>query len=352
MEPGVSLFSRKVLIQAKSKLLLPDWLRFIRGVVDSEDIPLNLSREHLQDSQLIRRVSSVLTKRVLKFLEDKCKNDRQRFEKFYSEFGGFLKEGILTDTKWKDDIARILLYESSAFGWGKLTTMEEYISRMKPDQKEIYFLCVPSRQAAENSPYFEAFKKTNMEVLFVYTNVDDFVMANLTEFGGKTVKTIESADLDIKPEDKETKLHDEELRSFCKWMKEALSDKVLNVKETYRLSSTPAIVVDHESASFRRMMRFVDPNRAPQLPKQNLDINPSHPVILKLNQARKSRPDVAKRIAEQVYDNALVAAGLLDDPRTMLNRLNNIIEDALSGEGSIPFTQKVEQKEEAKSASA
>lgn len=337
MEPGVSLFSRRVLIQAKSKVLLPEWLRFVKGVVDSEDIPLNLSREHLQDSHLIRRVSSTITKRILKTLDDEKTNNRAKYETFFKEFGGFLKEGVLTDFKWKEDLGKLLLTESSFNKYGKLTTLDEYVARMKPDQKEIYYLCVPSRQFAENSPYYEAFKKKELEVLFCYTNLDDFVMANLQEYAGKPLKTIESAEIEVPKEetpaaDGSTKLDAGELKEFLGWMKEVLAERVVNVKDTYRLTTTPAIVVDHESAAFRRMMKFVDPGRAPQLPKQLLEVNPAHPLIVKLNAARKTRGAVAKRVAEQIYDNALIAAGLVDDARGMLGRVTAILEDAVSSE--------------------
>jgi len=332
MDPGVNVYSRKVLIQAKSKQLLSDWLRFVKGAVDSEDIPLNLSREHLQDSTLVKKVGSVITKKILKFLEDESKTEREKYEKFFKEFGSYLKEGIISDFRWKDDIAKLILSESSAFPQGKLSSFEEYVTRMKPDQKEIYYLVIPNRAYAEASPYYETFKKRDIEVLFFYTGLDDFVVSNLNEFAGKKLVSIESAAL---PEDKESKkdensLKEEEIKELTNWMKEVLSDKVLLIKPTTRLTSTPAIIVDHESANFRRMMKFVDPSRAPTLPKQNLEINPSHPIIMKLNTSRKDNPEFSKLIAEQIYDDALIAAGLMDDARSMLARLNKILEHSVS----------------------
>jgi HSP90 family molecular chaperone len=352
MEPGVNLFSRRVLIQAKTKLLLPDWLRFMKGAVDSEDIPLNLSREHLQDSALIKRVSNVITSKVLKTLEEELKNDRVKFEGFFREFGPFLKEGVLTDIRWKEELAKLLLYESSGLSSGRFTTLQEYISRMKPDQKEIYYLVTTSRQSAEHSPYYEAFKRKGYEVLFLYTNFDDFVMTNLNDVGGKSLKTIESAQIDL-PKDEEnadTKLDKPELQGLLKWMKESLSAKVVNVKETNRLSNAPAIIVDHESAALRKMMRMVDPTRAPQLPKQLLEINPSHPLILGLSKARTERPALAQKVAEQIYDNALIAAGLMEESNSvsMLQRLNAIMEDAIGAPKREASASKVEAKKDAK----
>lgn len=144
-EIGVSLFSRKILIQAKCKGLLPEWLRFVKGVVDSEDVPLNLSREHLQDSALIKRLSGVLTRRILKFLEKEALRDKPKFEKFFVEFGNFLKEGVCTDYIHKEEIAKLLRMESSKTSPGVLTTLEEYVERMPKSQNEIYYLIIPSR---------------------------------------------------------------------------------------------------------------------------------------------------------------------------------------------------------------
>lgn len=334
MEPGVNLFSKKVLIQARAKGLLPDYLRFIKGVVDSEDIPLNLSREHLQDSALIRRISNVLTKRALKWLDEEAKKDPSKYADFWSEFGSFLREGVCTDLTFKDDLAKLLRMESSIIGDGKLTSLEEYVSRMDKDAKEIFFLCAPNRSIAESSPYYEAFKAKNKEVLFLYNQLDDFVMTNLSEFNGKKVVSVESAKAKdaIKDEKQETatdKLSTEEVKDFSNWMKEVLSGKVSSVAESDRLVDSPAIIVDHESASMRRMMKYIDPQRTAELPKQALEINPKHPIIKGLNTLRTNDEILAKLITEQVYDNALAAAGLLDDPRLMVPRLNSLLLSAI-----------------------
>jgi HSP90 family molecular chaperone len=185
-EVGVSLFCRKVMIQSKCKGLLPDWLRFVKGIVDSEDVPLNISREHLQDSALIKRLSGVLTRRLVKFFEKEMKTNADKYDKFYSEFGQFLKEGICTDYVHKEEIAKLLRIESSHLAAGKLTTIDEYIERMPKERSEIYYLIVPNRNFAESSPYFESFKAKDVEVLFLYdTRLDDFVFSNLAEFKGK-----------------------------------------------------------------------------------------------------------------------------------------------------------------------
>jgi len=337
-ETGVSLFSRRVMIQSKCKGLLPDWLRFVKGVVDSEDVPLNLSREHLQDTALIKRLSGVLTKRILKFLEKESGQNKDKYDKFFSEFGNFLKEGVCTDYVNKEDISKLLRMESSTTPAGDFTSLPEYVDRMKPGQNEIYYLIVPNRSFAEDSPYFESFKESGTEVLFLYdTRLDDFVMSNLSEFKGKKLKTIESssAATDFKPSEKEEKpgLKREEFAEFSKWMKDILVDKVTTITETDRLLSTPCIIVDHESASFRRMMRVVDPKHQPELPKQQIQVNTKHPLIIKINEIRVNEPDLAKEAVLQIFDNALIQAGLVDDSRSMVPRINKILERALGNVG-------------------
>jgi len=335
MEPGVNLFCRKVLIQSRAKSILPDWMRFVKGVVDSEDIPLNLSRENLQDSALIRRINNVLTKRILKWFSDEASKDPAKYKLFWDEYGNFLREGICTEFAFKEDIAKLLRAESSGVEAGKVTSLDEYVSRMPADQTEIFYLCAPNRQVAETSPYYEAFKEKNKEVLFLYTQLDDFVMTNLQEYAKKKLVSVESnaAKTALKSEKgeekEEDKLSKEDLKELAKWMKEVLVGKVSSITESDRLVGSPAIIVDHESASMRRMMKYVDPIRAPELPKQQLEINSKHAIIKGLATLRTTNPDMATLIAEQVYDNALIAAGLLDDARTILPRLNNLMATAL-----------------------
>jgi len=336
-----------VLIQHKAKGLLPEWMRFVKGVVDSEDVPLNLSREHLQDTALIRRLNAVLTKRILKFLAEEAQRDVEKYNNFFSEFGNFIKEGICTDFQYKEQLGKLLRCESSGCEPGKLVSLDEYISRMKPEQNEIFFLCVPSRSFAEISPYYEGFKKKSLEVLFFFTNLDDFVLSNLGEYDGKKLVSIEAANVDSKDDDakKDTSTTDEELKELTDWLKDILSDKVHTIRTTTRLVSSPAIIVDHESASFRRMLRFVDPERSPKLPKQILEINPKHPIMIHLNSVRSSNPDLAKNIAEQLFDNALIAAGLLDDARTIVGRMNSIMETVLLHEAKTPAPASLKESQ-------
>jgi len=328
-DPGVSLYCRKVLIQPKSKAILPDWLRFVKGVVDSEDLPLNISRENMQDSALISRMNNVLTKKIIKFLADMSKTDTAKYIQFYNEFANFIKEGVCSDFTHKADIAQLLRFDTS-LGEKQLSSLDDYISRMPIEQKDIYYLCAPSRNFALSSPYFEHFDKEGIEVLFLYSNIDDFVMKNLDKYNKRQLVSIESANVKKKEDSKETKAEDPDQKAntekLVNFFQETLKDKVMSVKATDRLSNSPAIVVDHESGAVRKMMKYVDAAGANELAKQKLEINPKHPTLVNLLKVKDTKPELAKMIAEQIFDNALIAADILDNPRTMLARLNKILE--------------------------
>jgi len=285
----------------------------------------------MQDSALIKRIGGVLTRRLIKFLEKEMKSNPENYQKFYTEFQQFLKEGICTDYVHKEDIARLLQIESSMSPAGTYTTLEQYVEKMPKEQTEIFYLIVPNRTFAENSPYFETFKTKEIEVLFLYdTRLDDFVFSNLAEFKGKKLKTIESSSVsDFNPDATTEGLSRDEFKDFSRWMKDVLVDKLTTVTQTDRLSSTPMIIVDHESASFRRMMKAVDPQNAPELPKQQVQVNASHPLILSVNELRITNPSLAQDAIEQIFDNALIQAGLVDDGRSMVPRINKILQRAL-----------------------
>ncbi|EGC31718.1 TNF receptor-associated protein [Dictyostelium purpureum] len=333
MEPGVSLFSRKVLIQQKAKGILPDWLRFIRGVVDSEDIPLNVSREHLQDNGLIQRISSVLVKRILKNLSEEAKKDPAKYNNFIKEFGGFFKEGIITDFKWKDDISKLLRFETSDKA-DEICSLEEYVSRMKPNQDHIFFVSVPNRTVGQLSPYYEPFKLKGIEVLFLYNQVDEFVLSQLGYFGDKKIVSVESKEAEefllSNQEKKDQTLSQADIDKFLSWVQEVAGEKVSTAKATTREISSPAIVIDHESATFRRMYKMLEPGKAMETTKQQVEFNMNNPIILKLHQQKDSNPLVAKLVIDQIVDNAFASAGLIEDNREMIPRINQLLETVLN----------------------
>jgi TNF receptor-associated protein 1 len=335
MDSEVNLYCRKVLIQAKAKGLFPEWLRFLKGVVDSEDLPLNISRETMQDTSLMQKLNKVLTSRFLKFLDEQSVKEAAAYEKFYGEYNRFLKEGVVTDFTHKEALGKLLRYESSTMDAGKQTSLADYVSRMPSDQKEIYCLLAANRAAAEASPYFEVFKERKWEVLFLYDAWDEFVIEHLHTFDGKTLKLAEKADLNLSAK-KEGALSEEASKSLTQWLKETLGDKVNEVRVSQRLVDSPAVVVDSDkfmTASMRRMMKAMKQD-GPDLPpaKQDFEINPAHPIMARLDAMRSKDSALAGSVAEQILDNARVAAGLLEDPRAMLTRLNSLLEKVLTKE--------------------
>ncbi|ORX56380.1 heat shock protein Hsp90 [Hesseltinella vesiculosa] len=348
-EPGVSLYSRKVLIQPKSRGLLPDYLRFLKGVVDSEDIPLNVSRELLQDN-ILARLRNLMTSRVLKWLDSEAKKDQTKYNEFFLDFGQFLKEGACTDHMHKRDLAKLLRFESSKTGSGELTSLEAYQERKQDKQEAIYYLLTPKRRYAEESPYTEAFKANDVEVLYLYDTVDEFVVNHLKEFQGIKLIAADSPEAASDPLLQSSRqqdagaLSDDQAKSLADWMQNTLgADAVKQVDVSRRLATYPAIVLEHESPAMRKMMQMMQGSakldEVPPSPSR-LEINPDHAVMRGLHQIRDQDPDLAKLVAEQVYDNALCAAGVLDDPRSMIQRLNKLVE--ISMKKTIEQDKKVE----------
>lgn len=333
-ESDVSLYCKKVLIQPHAKGLFPEWLRFLRGVVDSEDLPLNISRETMQDTALLQKISKALTTKFLKFLDETSEKDAALYEKFYSEYQRCIKEGVATDYANREALGKLLRFESSSTEKGKLTSLAEYIKRMQAEQKEIYYLLAPNRQTAESSPYYEVFQSRSLEVLYLQDPWDEFVMEHLGTFDGKSLKAAEKADLDIAPPPAaENALSDEAAEGLAKWIKEKLGNGVREVRVSKRLVSSPAVALDSDrmlTSSMRRILRATQKNNEVKTGEQDLEINPRHPVIVQLEKTRAKNEPLAIQVAEQINDNARVAAGLLEDPRAMLTRLNSLLEKVLA----------------------
>jgi HSP90 family molecular chaperone len=290
-------------------------------------------------------------------------------KEFYPEYNHFLKEGVCQDYEFQGTLAKLLRFETNKNTTRDLVSLDEYIANLQPEQDLIYYLTAPTREAAALSPYLEAFDRANLEVIFVYTAIDDFVMANLGTYEGRQLVSVEKSDIDLSKfdtkdekdnddeedgdkgdkstKDSTIKLSSTEAMDVCMWFKDTLGEnKVGSCRPSSRLVSSPAIVTDNESGLMRRMMRMVDTSDgtrdAMPLPRQNVEINPSHPIIVGLYNIKDKEPILAKVLAEQVYDNCLVAAGLLDDSRTMLPRLNDLMVSLVKG---------AEKKSESKEAS-
>ena len=330
LEPSVALYCRKVMIDAKPKLLLPEWLRFLKGVVDSEDLPLNISRETMQDKALIAKLHKVITTRFLKFLEEEAKNRADAYNEFYAEFGIFLKEGAAMDFTHKDALVKLLRFESSLTEKGKTTSLADYVSRQTGDHKEIYYLVGPNRAAIEAGPYLEAFKARNLEVLFCYEPVDEYVMNNVREFDGKKLTAADHADVKLSDLPKpEGALSDADVATLAKWLKDNLDARVAEVKSSDRLVDSPVLALNADkfmSPHMRHMMKAMNKDGADQPLRVNLEFNPRHAVIKRLFETHTTSPEKAKLVAEQLLDNALISAGLLEDTTAMIARLNKLLE--------------------------
>uniref|UniRef100_A0A1Q3FFE7 Heat shock protein 75 kDa, mitochondrial n=1 Tax=Culex tarsalis TaxID=7177 RepID=A0A1Q3FFE7_CULTA len=337
---GVALYTRKVLIQSKTENLLPKWLRFIKGVVDSEDIPLNLSRELLQNSALIRKLRTVLTNRVLRFLHDRSTKEPENYDKFYKDYGLFLKEGIVTsqEPNEKEEIAKLLRFETSKQADKKIS-LPEYCNQQQEGQKDIYYLAAPNRTLAEASPYYESLKKKGIEVLFCYEAYDELVLMQLGQFLGKNLVSVEKEmRRSEKSEDSadqliEGSLLKTQIDELVPWIKQKLTGKVTNVKTTTKLDTHPCVVTVEEMAAARHFIKTQSHNMSEEnryaLLQPQLEINPKHPIIKKLFKLTQSDPELAELLAKQLFSNAMVGAGLVDDPRMLLTSMNELLEKVL-----------------------
>ena len=332
-DPGVALYSRKVLIDPSPDGLLPDWMRFVRGVVDSPDIPLNISRESMQDSALVRKIGTVISKRVIKLLEKEAAADPEKYRTFYRNFERFIKEGVAGDFTHRESLAKLLRFESSLTDAGSVCGFADYVSRMKEGQDAIYYLVGPGRDHIETSPYLEAFKARGLEVAYFTDAVDEYVIDSLGTFDGKKLVSIRQGGVELDEADAEGEpLGEEETTALCDFLKSHLGDRVTRVGKGKRLVDSPVIALvpeDGMSPQMRQMMKAMDENFKDEV-KVELEINPRHPLIHKLAAAREANPELAGLVAGQLFDNALIAAGLLEDARDTVKRMNQLMEKAMA----------------------
>jgi TNF receptor-associated protein 1 len=327
MKAGVSLYCRKVLIDAEPQGLLPEWMRFVKGVVDSEDLPLNISRETMQDSALVKKLNSLLTKRFIKQLAKDAKSNPQKHEEFYKRFSRFLKEGIAAGHENHEALAGLLRFESSLSDEGKVTSFEEYLTRAKDDQESIYYLVGIDRKSMEAGPYLEAFQKRGIEVIFLTDNIDEYIMETLGEYKGKKLMSANRAEIELDElPDGEAKLSEEESKELVEWLAKTLGDKVESVDMGKRLVSHPVVALtpqDAPNGQMRAMMEAM--GQAGPEPKARLEFNPNHEIVAKLNGLRKENEEVAAKVADQLADNALMAAGLVKDPSKVIAGMNSLL---------------------------
>ena len=334
MEAGVSLYCRKILIDEKPKNLLPEWLRFLRGVVDSSDLPLNISRESMQDSGLVQKLNKLLTKRYLKQLKEKASRSPKKYDEFWNKFGIFIKEGVTSDFTHRESLLNLLRYESSYTKEGELTSLSDYRSRSLDGQKDTYFLFGSNRSAVEKSPYLEAFTSRKIEVIFIYEAIDEFVMNHARSFEESTLVSADAADINLddihklSEEDAEP-INKEAEESMCAYFKDVLPG-IKEVSSSSRLTNSPAMIVNGDkmmTAQMKKMLKAMQKENIPTSEDSlHLEINPKHPLIKNLANIKTSQPDIAKLIALQILETSKVSAGLIEDPSALVQQNYKIME--------------------------
>ncbi len=329
---GLHLYVNRVLIQDDCKDLLPEYLRFIKGVVDTEDLPLNVSREVTQNSPVMAKINKTLTGKVLGLLEDWAANDAAKYEKFYRGFSPLLKTGLNTDFSNRDKLVNLLRFESSATEKGQFTSFKEYAARMASDQKEIYYVSGDHRETIERNPNLEYFKKHGIEVLFLTDPVDVFVVPSLIEYDKKPLKSIDKADIEVKPEEaNEAGLTESASTSLLTTFKELLLDKVEDVVASKRLvDSAVTLVVGKEGmdSQTERMMKMFNKEYAGS--KKIMEVNLSHPLVKNLWHLHQqdSKSPLLKTMVWQLYEAALLLEGNLTSPTDFVARMTEIMERA------------------------
>ena len=326
---GIKLYVRRVFIMDDAEQLMPQYLRFVRGVVDSSDLPLNVSREILQESKDIEAIRKGCTGKVLGLLADLAENDKEKYATFWSEFGKVLKEGIGEDFANKDKVAGLLRFASTqADTPDETVSLADYIARMKEGQEKIYYATAETFNAAKNSPHLEVFRKKGIEVLLMSDRVDEWALSYLTEFDGKPLASVAKGGLDLgKLEDEAEKQAQEkeadEFKELTEKIKASLAERVKEVRVTHRLTDSPACLVAEEhdlSGNLARMLKAAG-QKAP-VSQPILEINPQHPVVLRLKSEEKRFDDWAAVL----FDQALLAeGGQLDDPAAFVKRVNQLM---------------------------
>ncbi len=327
---GLKLYVQRVFIMDDAEQFMPNYLRFIRGVLDSNDLPLNVSREILQDSALTRSLRSALTKRVLQMLEKLAKSDAEKYLTFWQQFGLVMKEGPAEDMANSETIAKLLRFATTHTDSSvQNVSLEEYVSRMVEGQDKIYYITADSYAAAKGSPHLELFRKKGIEVLLLSDRIDEWMMNYLSEFDGKQFQSVSKADESLDKLADENKAEQEEadkqLEPFVERVKSFLGERVKDVKLTHRLTDTPAIVTtDVDEMSTQMAKLFAAAGQAAPEVKYNFELNPTHPLVKKA--AEVSDESVFADWVDILLDQALLAErGTLEDPNLFIRKINELL---------------------------
>ena len=331
---GPQLYVRKVMIQHECKELLPEYLRFVKGVVETEDLPLNVSREVVQNSPVMAKIRQILTTKIIGWFESLAQDHPEKFRQFYKAFGPVVKIGLNTDFTNREKLIELLRFESTATEEGEFVTLREYVDRMVSDQKEIYYLSGDNRQQMLSNPNLEYFRKKGIEVLLLADPVDVFVIPSINEYDKKPLKSIEKADIDFKAGDEEEKdtLSKNMIEPVLRLFKETLGDRVEDVVESHRLVNSPVTLVGGKDAmdpQIEKMLRMMKQSDMPGT-KKVLEINPSHAVIKNLAGLclLNENDPLIRTTMNQLYEGALLLEGSLEGTADFVSRMNDIIEAA------------------------
>ncbi len=338
---GLKLYARKVLIQDEFKALLPPYLRFLEGVVDSEDLPLNVSRETVQATPTVARIRKVLVGRVAAELERMAEHEPEQFEKFYEEFGTFLKEGVASDPGGAEKFIDLLRFPSTKTE-GALTSLKAYAERLKPEQKEIYYVLGDDVAVVARSSHLEYFRRHDLEVLYLTDPIDSFMLLGLNEYDGKALKNIDDADLELPAVD-EKKLElpkDERFIALSAFVKQILGDRLEAVRESKVLTDAAARLVNPANVgptSFYRAQRLM--GRDFEVPKKILELNPKSPLVQALGERLRANAQdpLLPILIEQLFENELLMEGVHPNPAEMIPRIQKLMAAAAEerGEGQV-----------------
>jgi len=333
LEKTVHLYSNKIFIQDNAKELLPEYLRFVKGVVDTEDLPLNVSREWIQNSPVVTKIKNTLVSKILGFLEEWSKTEPEKFKKFHQNFGPLFKTGLNTDFTNRDKIIDLLRFESTITEKDQYTSLKNYVSRMKDNQKEIYYLTGENMDMIKRSPNLEYFRDKDIEVLLLTDPVDIFIIPSIPEYDKKPLKSIEKADIDMDMDvkNREEALSENLSKSLIDVFKETLGDKVEDVIESKRLVDSPATLVSGKEAldsSMERMMKYMDKDFTGS--KKILEINTRHPLIKNLSRINMvdNKSTILRNCIVQLYEGIQVLNQNLESPGEFIKRMTEIMVKA------------------------
>lgn len=328
---GVKLYVKRVFIMDDADQLIPSWLRFVRGVVDSDDLPLNVSREILQHNKVIDSIRSGCTKKVLSLLKTMSEKEQEKYDEFWKIFGKVLKEGVIDAPDHKDDLANLFRFSSTHDDVEEQkVSLKEYVERMQEGQKAIYYVSADTFAKAKNSPHLEIFRKKGIEVLLFSDPIDEWVTSHMTEFDGKPLQSVNKGALDLgeiqdEDEKKEDEQKSKDYEKLAKRISDVLNEKVKEVRATSRLTTSPACLVSDEHDMGRHMEQILKASgQSIPTSKPILEINPDHPIVKKIDV--EADEDLFSDWTQILFDQALLSeGGQLEDPASFVNKLNTLI---------------------------